>query len=311
MRRRFSRGVTMDDVSIEGTKQVVGSLQWRRRTRRRIVQIVAKVMEYVILSAIGMVLMVPFFWMVSTSFKPRGTEFLWPPQFIPDPPMPENYLTAWALLPFGIYLRNTLIITSLNMIGGITTSLMAAYAFSRLRFPYRDTLFTLCISTMMLPFVVTLVPSFVLFTYLGWVDTFLPLIVPNWLGASSFFVFLGRQFFSTIPSELEDAARMDGASSFRIWSSIMVPLSKPVIAAMAVFSFQGNWNAFMAPLIYLQDQEKLTLAVGLASLRGIFSTEWNLLMAISTVFTIPMVILFFLAQRHFMRGIVTTGLAGR
>lgn len=249
--------------------------------------------------------------MVSTSLKQRGTEFLWPPQWFPNPVAFENYPIALTLLPFGTLFKNTLLITVMNMVGATLTSLMAAYAFSRLRFPCRDIFFSICISTMMLPPMVTMIPQFILFKHLNWVNTFLPLIVPAWCGGGAFFIFLGRQFFSTIPIELEDAARIDGASSYRIWWSIMIPLAKPVIASMAVFSFQSNWNDFVRPLIYLYDLEKQTVAIGMNAMKGTFQTDWNLLMVIATVFTMPMVILFFLAQRNFMRGIVTTGLAGR
>ena len=266
---------------------------------------------YIVLGSVGVVQLIPAFWLVSTSLKERGTEFLWPPQWIPNPVVFHNYVVALTLLPFFTFFRNTVFITMANMVGGILTSLMAAYAFSRLRFPFRDFLFSMCLSTLMLPTIVTMIPEFIVFKQLGWVNTFLPLIVPTWFGGSAFFIFLGRQFFSTIPMELEDAARIDGASSYRIWWSIMVPLSKPVIASMAIFSFQSNWNAFMRPLIYLYDEHVQTMAIGLNVLKGTRQTEWNLLMAVSTVFTIPMVLLFFLAQRHFMRGIVTTGLAGR
>jgi len=304
----------MDDIKIVARKREVPELAISLRTRlrgRRVRETVGKILSYIILTSVGVVQLIPFFWMISTSLKPRGTEFLWPPQWIPNPVVFENYLIALTLLPFFTFLRNTLFITIANMVGGILTSLMAAYGFSRLRFPYRDVLFSICLSTLMLPRIVTLVPEFILFKTLNWVNTFLPLIVPAWFGGGAFFIFLGRQFFSTIPMELEDAARIDGASSYRIWWSIMMPLSKPVIASMAIFSFQWNWNDFLRPLIYLYDIEKQTMAIGLSVMKGVFQTDWNLLMAVSTVFTIPMIVLFFLAQRHFMRGIVTTGLAGR
>lgn len=300
-------------VGVEGTRGAAASpRQWL--TSRPMREAVGKAIGYIVLGAGAVVLMVPFVWMLSSSLKASGTEFLWPPQWIPDPIVWENYRIGLTLLPFHIHFRNTLIITTANMVGGILSTLMAAYAFSRLRFPLRDAMFTVCLSLMMLPNIVTLIPQFILFKYLGWVNSFLPLIVPVWFaagGGSAFFIFLGRQFFSTIPMELEEAARMDGASSFRIWSTIMLPLSKPVIAAMAVFSFQWNWNEFTRPLVYLNDESKLTMAIAMQSMRGMYQTEWNLLMAVSTAFTIPMIILFFLAQRQFMKGIVTTGLAGR
>jgi|YNPNPStandDraft_1061719.scaffolds.fasta_scaffold35082_2 multiple sugar transport system permease protein len=301
------------DEIIEGRGQILeaAAFAWAQLRGRRAKQVMGQVVGYIALSSVGVVQLIPFFWMVSTSLKARGTEFLWPPQWIPNPVVFENYPVALTLLPFFTFLWNTLFIAVANMVGGILTSLMAAYGFSRLRFPYRDVLFSICLSTLMLPSIVTLIPEFILFKYLNWVNTFLPLIVPTWFGGGAFFVFLGRQFFSTIPLELEDAARIDGASSYRIWWSIMMPLSKPVIASMAIFSFQWNWNDFLRPLIYLYDEHKQTMAIGLNVMKGVFQTDWNLLMAVSTVFTIPMIILFFLAQRHFMRGVVTTGLTGR
>jgi len=307
-------GSIMADIEVvKGRREVLGTAvsPWTGLRGRRARQAIGKTVGYIVLGSIGVVQLVPFFWMVSTSLKERGTEFLWPPQWMPNPIVFENYPIALTLLPFFTFFRNTLLITIANIVGGILTSLMAAYGFSRLRFPYRDLLFSICLSTLMLPSIVTMIPEFILFKYLNWVNTFLPLIVPAWFGGGAFFIFLGRQFFSTIPMELEDAARIDGASSYRIWWSIMMPLSKPVIASMAIFSFQMHWNDFLRPLIYLYDEHKQTMAIGLSVMKGVFQTDWNLLMAVSTVFTIPMIVLFFLAQRHFMRGIVTTGLAGR
>jgi multiple sugar transport system permease protein len=266
---------------------------------------------YLVLLAGGVAFVIPYYWMVSTSLKKTGDEFAYPPVWIPSPVVLHNYADTWALLPFALWLWNTVVIVVLNMSGAIITASMAGYGFARLRFPLRGPLFTLCLATMMLPSIVTLIPKFILFTNLGWVNTNLPLWVPAWFGGGAFFIFLCRQFFLGIPYELDEAARIDGASSWRIWAQIILPLSKPVIATMAIFAFQASWNEFLEPLIYLPDREKMTLAVGLRTMYGLYQTNWNYLMAASTLMTLPIIVIFFLAQRHFIRGIVTTGLAGR
>ncbi len=266
---------------------------------------------YVSLLIGGIGFVIPYFWMVSTSFKRTGYEFQYPPVWIPNPVVWHNYLDTWNLLPFALWLWNTVVIVALSMAGAILTASMAGYGFGRLRFPGRGVLFSLCLSTMMLPSIVTLIPKFILFTNLGWVNTNLPLWVPAWFGGDAFFIFLCRQFFLGIPYELDEAARIDGASSWRIFGQIMLPLSKPVIATMAIFAFQGSWNDFLGPLIYLPDRYKMTLAVGLNTMLGMYQTNWNYLMAASTLMTLPVIVIFFLAQRHFIRGISTTGLAGR
>jgi multiple sugar transport system permease protein len=266
---------------------------------------------YLALIGFGMTFVLPYFWMVSTSLKRTGYEFQYPPVWIPDPVVWQNYVDTWKLLPFATWLWNTVVIVGLSMAGAILTSSMAGYGFARLRFPGRGLLFSICLATMMLPSIVTLIPKFILFTKLGWVNTNLPLWVPAWFGGDAFFIFLCRQFFLTIPHELDEAARIDGASSWRIYGQLMLPLSKPVLATMAIFAFQGGWNDFLGPLIYLPDREKMTLAVGLNTMLGMYQTNWNYLMAASTLMTLPVVLIFFLAQRHFIRGITTTGLAGR
>lgn len=284
----------------------------RARARPAIVERYARrLLLYLALVGGGVAFVIPYYWMVSTSLKKTGDEFAYPPVWIPNPAIPHNYVDTWALLPFALWLWNTVVIVGLNMLGAIITASMAGYGFARLRFPLRGPLFTLCLATMMLPSIVTLIPKFILFTNLGWVNTNLPLWVPAWFGGGAFFIFLCRQFFLGIPYELDEAARIDGASSWRIWSQIIMPLSKPVIATMAIFAFQASWNEFLEPLIYLPDRDKMTLAVGLRTMYGLYQTNWNYLMAASTLMTIPIIVIFFLAQRHFIRGIVTTGLAGR
>jgi multiple sugar transport system permease protein len=252
----------------------------------------------------------PFLWMALTSLKTKRQIFTYPPEWIPDPVMWGNYRSALEAFPFDLYVRNTLIITGLNVIGTLLTASLAAYAFARLRFPGRDAIFMVLLSTLMLPYAVIMIPRYVEFRYLGWIDSWLPLIVPTWFGGSAFFIFLLRQFFRTIPRELSDSARVDGASEVRIYWQIVMPLARPALAVVAIFTFLDNWNDFLGPLIYLSSPDKFTVALGLASFKGLYSTQWEYLMAASTVMTIPTVVLFFAAQRYFVRGIVLTGMKG-
>lgn len=299
----------MDVSDVASVRTIAASRPAARTTA--VVDTVARVIVYILLVTFGITFVLPYFWMVSTSFKQTGYEFQYPPVWIPNPFVWRNYVDTWNLLPFAMWAWNTIVIVVLSMAGSILTSSMAGFGFARLRFPGRGVLFTVVLSTMMLPSIVTLIPKFILFTNLGWVNTNLPLWVPSWFGGDAFFIFLCRQFFLTIPHELDEAARIDGASSWRIYLQLMLPLSKPVLATMAIFAFQGGWNDFLGPLIYLPDREKMTLAVGLNTMLGMYQTNWNYLMAASTMMTLPVIIIFFLAQRQFIRGITTTGLAGR
>jgi len=261
----------------------------------------------------SIVMLVPFFWLVSTSLKIRGTEFTFPPVWIPRPAVWRNYNTAifHSGLPFTRFLLNTTIITVFNMVGVMFAASLAGFGFSRMRWPGRDKLFLLVLSTMMLPDVVTLIPSYLLFRLLHWIDTFLPLIVPTYLGGGAFNIFLFRQFFMGLPFELDEAARIDGATTLQIYLQVIVPLSKPVLTTVAIFAFLGNWNSFMGPLIYLNSIEKMTLAVGLRAFQGLRGTEWNLMMAAAAVMMVPVFAVFFAAQHYFIQGIVTTGFGGR
>jgi ABC-type glycerol-3-phosphate transport system permease component len=269
---------------------------------------------HIILLSGGITFLTPFFWMVSTSLKAPGREFAFPPQWIPDPAVWKNYPeTLFGVLPFNLFFRNTIIIAVISTVGVLISSSLVAFGFARIRFAGRDTLFVLLLSTMMLPYVVTIIPRFILFRLFGWIDTWLPLIVPSFFGGGAFNVFLLRQFFRTVPYELDEAAKMDGASNFRIWWQIMLPLSKPVLATIAVLNFVGDWNAFVRPLIYLSTLDKQMVGVGLAFYHGLTSgySKWNLMMAASTMMTIPIIVLFFFAQKYFVRGIVMTGMGGR
>jgi multiple sugar transport system permease protein len=252
----------------------------------------------------------PFLWMVSTSFKAPEKVMALPPQWIPDPWRPQNYGEALTQLPFLLYLRNTLIITFLSLVGQVGTSALVAFGFARLRFFGRDALFFLMLSTMMLPPIATLIPTYVMYVKLGWVNTFLPLILPAFFGGGAFYIFLLRQFFLTIPQELVDAARIDGSGSFGIFARVFLPLSKPALATVAIFSFIGHWNDFLGPLIYLRTQDMFTLALGLQTFQGIYATHYEWLMAASIVVVLPVLVLFFACQRFFVQGIVLTGLKG-
>jgi ABC-type glycerol-3-phosphate transport system permease component len=258
----------------------------------------------------ALLMMLPFLWLLSSSLKTSSQLWLMPPKWIPDPVRWQNYADAMTTLPFGRYTLNTLIITIPVVIGTLISASLCGYGFARIEFPGRDLFFWFFLATMMLPSIVTMIPVFILFSRLGWIDTFKPLIIPPILGGGAFNVFLFRQFFLTIPNELSDAARIDGCSEFSIYSRIILPLSRPIMITVAIFTFLATWNDFMGPLIYLNSESKKTIALGLASFQGLYSTNWELLMAASLVMTLPTIILFFLAQRYFIEGIVMTGLKG-
>jgi ABC-type glycerol-3-phosphate transport system permease component len=251
--------------------------------------------------------------LVSTSLKEPGQVFRFPPEWIPHPIRWQNYPDAMTAMPFGRYVANTLFITASNMVGVLLSSSLAAYSFARLRFPGREAIFWMLLSTLMLPQAVILIPRYIEFQKLDWIDTWRPLIVPNFFAAGLggvFYIFLLRQFFRSIPRELSDAARVDGASEFRIYWQIIMPLSRPALAVVLIFTFLDNWNNYLEPLIFLSSPNKFTVALGLASFRGLFSTDWHLLMAASTVMILPVVALFFLLQRYFVRGVVLSGIKG-
>jgi len=277
------------------------------KTRRRIA---LDTTDYILLILLSMIILIPVFWMLSTALKSDSEVFLFPPVWIPAKLHWNNFKRALTFLPFVRYFLNTSTITFLAMVGQFLSSPLVAYAFARLRARGKDALFILLLSTMMLPTQVTMIPTFILFKELGWVDTFAPLILPNFFG-SAYFIFLLRQFFSTISPELSDAATIDGCGYFGIFTRIILPLSKPALATMAIFTFMWNWNDFMSPLIYLSSTEKWTLTLGLSRFRGMYGmTAWNLLMAASLVTLLPCITLFFFAQRYFIQGIVITGVKG-
>ncbi len=258
----------------------------------------------------SIVILLPVAWMLSTALKTRLEVVKYPPIWIPAEPQWSNFPKALTFLPFATYFRNTAFITATVMVADVLMNSIYGYAFARLRAPGKEILFYVVLATMMVPYQVIMVPQYVLFHNLGWVDTFKPLIIPAWFG-SAFLIFLLRQFYRGIPSELDDAARIDGCGYISTWWRIMVPLSKPALAAAAIFSFTYNWNDFTAPLVYLNSPDKLTAAVGLAAFRHRYgATPWELLMAASLVAVLPCILLFFFAQRYFIQGIVVTGVKG-
>jgi multiple sugar transport system permease protein len=258
----------------------------------------------------ALMMTLPFLWMVSTSLKETAQVWVFPPQWLPNPVRWQNYTEALTILPFGRYALNTLFITFVTTLGVVLTSSLCAYGFARLQFPGRDLIFMIVLTAIMIPYAVLLIPHYIMFRSLGWIDSYLPLTVPVWFGGGAFNIFLLRQFFRTIPAELSDAARIDGASELGIYWRIIMPLAGPALATVAIFTVLNTWNDFLGPLVYISSQDKFTLALGLAQFRGLYATQWQYLMAASTVVVVPTLVLFFLAQRYFIQGVVLTGMKG-
>jgi len=257
-------------------------------------------------------MLIPFVWLLSTALKPTGHEFSYPPQLLPNPAMWSNFTEVLFGPVYMIrLLQNTVIVTALSVIGTALSSSLVAYGFARFIFPGRNFWFVVLLGTMMLPSPVTIIPRFILFRNLGWINTWLPLFVPAFLGSSAYYIFLLRQFYMTIPYEYDEAALIDGASKFRIWWQILLPLSLPALTAVVVLTFLGEWNSFFEPLIYISSNSKQMMGVGLAMYRGIASSRWNLMMAGAFVQLVPVLIVFFVAQRTMIKGIVMTGITGR
>ncbi len=284
----------------------------REKTREGRVRLFGLGAAHVVLIAFGLLMIAPLVWLVSSSLKPAGETFLWPPTLLPSYPKWANYDDLFGKTFYLLWMRNSTVVSGLTILGSVLSSTLVGYSFARLRFPGREELFILCLSTMMLPTIVTLIPSFVMFRHLGWIDTFAPLIVPAWFG-SPFFIFLSRQFFRTIPYEYDEAARVDGAGSFRIWWQVLMPMARPVVGTIIIFAFIGSWNDFLHPLIYLLQEQNLTLAVGLRSLQSLYARGGGItyIFTGSFLMTLPVLLIFFLAQRYFLQGIALTGLGGR
>jgi len=281
------------------------SAQWYAR------QTVRNLVVYGLLIGLGAIFILPFLWSVTSSLRTPNAPLSFPPQFLPTEFNWRNYVRVFEMIPFATFFRNSVIVTAIAVIGELLSASLVAFGFARLRFPGRNLLFIVLLSTMMIPYPVTMIPSFILWVRgLGMANTFGPLVLPPFFGPA-FSIFLLRQFFMTINTELDEAAKIDGASEFRIYWQIILPLAKPALATIAIFAFMANWNDFLTPLIYLSDRNLYTLALGINFLRNMRGGgELALQMAGAIMFVAPCIVLYFLAQRFIIQGIVTTGLKG-
>lgn len=275
---------------------------------------VGRIILYVLTIALTLMFMFPFAWTISSSLKTSADVVSYPPTLIPPVVQWQNYYQAWTSIQFGTFFKNSLIVVVLTVIGGTSSAFVVAYGFSRFRFPGRNALFGLCLATMILPPEVTIIPLFLTFKQVGWLDSLKPLIVPSFFGGGAFAIFLLRQFILTLPFELDEAAMIDGASRLRILTSVIVPNAKPALATVGIFTFIGHWNDFFSPLIFINSPENFTLPLGLYSLKTYAGDPGepkdHLLMAGSVIATLPIIVVFFFAQRYFIQGIVTTGMKG-
>jgi multiple sugar transport system permease protein len=276
----------------------------RRNAMRNMI---GKLVSYFLCFAGSFLMLLPLAWLFRSSFMSPGQIFTFPPEWLPNPFAWQNYPEALTTIPFLLYFKNTFFILVPTVVGTVVTATLAAYGFSRLRWRGRDLVFNILLTTLMLPYAVTLIPTFLLWARLGLINTTVPLVLPRWFGGGIFYIFLLRQFFRTIPRELDEAAILDGANRFQILLFIIVPLSRPALITVAIFAGLSTWNDFLGPLMYLNDSSKYTLALGLAEFTGLYSSQWHLLMAASAVVIAPVVILFFFAQRYFIEGITLTG----
>lgn len=266
---------------------------------------------YFIVLVTSVVFIIPFLWMIRSALMDMRQINAWPMQLLPSPVMWQNIPDALRSQPFGMFFRNTLFLCIMNVLGVVISASMAGYAFSRLQWRGKRVLFFALLSSMMIPGFVTLIPTFLIWSQLGFVNTMVPLIVPAWLGGGAFSIFLSRQFFMTIPKELDEAALIDGASQWKIFWVILMPLLKPVLAVLAIFTFMGTWNDLFGPLIYLPMARNLhTLSLGLANFRGPMGGRTDFMMTASAIVTLPMVVVFFFFQRYFIEGITLTGIKG-
>lgn len=252
----------------------------------------------------------PFYWMIKTSFVDLGRIFEVPPKFLPTDMQISNYTTALTQYPFGRFFLNSTVISSLTILGTLFTSSMCAYSFSRIQWRGRDAVFTVILTGLMLPFFVVMIPHFIMWKVLKLTNTFAPLILPAWFGGGVFNIFLLRQFFLGIPKDMDEAARIDGAGHIRIYAQIIVPLSKQAMIVVGLLTFLNSWNDYLAPIIYITSEKKYTLMQGLNLFLGGYAAQWNYMMAATCIVVIPSLILFFIAQKHFIEGIAMTGIKG-
>lgn len=274
-------------------------------------QRVGRIITYIILIFAAVICLFPFLWMVSTSFKETSEIYKMPPDLLPTNPTVQNYIEGWKGADFGLFFKNSLFITIIATIGTVLSSAFVAYGFARFKARFSGLLFTILLATMMLPTQVTLIPQYLMYNKLGMVNTYFPLLIPSWLGGGAFNIFLFIQFFRTLPKELDEAAKIDGANSFQIFTKIMLPAVKPVMLAVLVMSLVYNWNDFFSPLIYLNDNKKFTIAIGLQFFKGSQgNVQIGQMMAMSLVALLPVLIIFAICQKYFIQGIKMSGLKG-
>ena len=301
----------MAQLSSVETTRTVESIGPRSAGRSSLRRLLVSLARHALLASVALAFMVPFYWMIVSALKENGQIFTQPIKWLPDPVRWDNFPRAMNYLgfPFLRFLWNSIFYAGSVTIGTVVSCAAVGYGFARLRFPGRDVLFVITVSTMMIPGIVTFIPTFVLFKYLGMLGTYAPLIIPAFLG-NAFFIFMLRQFFMGLPWELSDAARVDGAGEFRIFWQIMLPLVRSALMVVAVFTFLGTWHDFFGPLIYLSERSQYPLSLGLFAFKAQRTTEWALMMAASTLATLPLVIIFFFTQRYFLEGITVTGIKG-
>jgi multiple sugar transport system permease protein len=306
----------LDDQRVGGASD---SYTGRRHSRR------ARIALHLLTSVLALFAMFPFIWTVASSLKTPSELVLFPPPLFPYTPQWGNYAELWRIVPFGTWLMNSLILTLVGTFGAVASATVVAYSFARFRYPGRDLFFMVTLATIMLPVEVTVIPQYILFFNIGWIDTLLPLIVPQWfgggmLGGGAFNIFLIRQFIMSLPRDLDEAALVDGASYFKILWYVLLPLCVPAIATAAIITAIANWDAFLGPFIFLNTKDNLVLAVGIRELQSVGSATGgavvgglrrdHLLMAAATLMTLPVIVLFFACQRYFVRGAVMSGIKG-
>ncbi len=289
-----------------GTSVKHGSDYWKRYLWRGVI--------YLFTIALGIIFMLPFIWTLSSAFKNPWELYIFPPTWIPQQPRPYNFVRVFEVVPFARWIYNSILVAFFNVMAQVLVASAVAFGFSRFKFVGRNVLFVMVLSTMMLPVHVTIIPTFLMFRYVGWLDTLLPLIVPAFFGGGAFNIFLLRQFFMTIPIDFDEAAYVDGASSFTIFAKLIMPLSKPAVSTVAIFAFLGSWNNFLGPLIFLNSARNFTVSLGINYFKvaplDAGEPRDHLLMAASVLITLPGIILFFAAQRYFISGIVMSGIKG-
>jgi multiple sugar transport system permease protein len=296
--------VTDTVVREPGLRRLPAARRPRRRRSRR-----QRAVVYALLTLGAIPTLLPFAWLLRSAFMTTGQIFVQPPELIPHPWVWSNFTGAWNSVPFARYFVNTLIVVAFTVVGTVASCAVSAFSFARLRWRGRNLMFALILSSLMLPYAVTLIPTFMAWQKLGVINTFVPLIVPAFFaGGGSFNIFLMRQFFLTIPYELDEAAYIDGASPWQVFTRIILPLSRPVLIVVTIFTFIFTWNDFLNPVIYLNDSSKYTLSLGLASFQSEYSAQWGYLMAGSVMVIAPIILLFFFAQRYFIEGVTLTGL---